>query len=152
MIPTVDAIRTLPRQQARKQSAAHAPTLLHEFFDHAARRWPDRVAIDVPPASGRPDRRVISYSELQRQCDALASFLRDFVKEECVVAILLPRESEHLYLAQLAVLKAGAAYTCIDPLFPDEQIRDILDDCAGRCGSDATPGPPLSAACHGRGA
>jgi non-ribosomal peptide synthetase-like protein len=50
------------------------------------------------------------------------------VREECVVAILLPRSSEHIYLAQLAVLKAGAAYTCIDPLFPDEQVDSILND------------------------
>src|ERR1051325_1356921 len=65
---------------------------------------------------------------MQRRCTALASFLRDFVKDECVVAILLPRTSEHLYIAQLAVLKAGAAYTCIYPTFPDDQIRYILND------------------------
>ena len=44
------------------------------------------------------------------------------------MAILLPRDSEHVYLAQLAVLKAGAAYACIDPSFPDEQVGAILDD------------------------
>ena len=44
------------------------------------------------------------------------------------MAILLPRRSEHLYGSQLAVLKAGAAYTCIDPAFPDEQLRSILED------------------------
>src|ERR1022692_3992339 len=73
------------------------PSLLHEFFDRAAERYPDRIAIDAPPASQRPNRRKISYADLKRQADALASHLRDVVKEECVVAILLPRSSEHLY-------------------------------------------------------
>lgn len=41
---------------------------------------------------------------------------------------MLPRRSEHLYSSQLAVLKAGAAYTCLDPSFPDDQLRDILLD------------------------
>jgi non-ribosomal peptide synthetase component F len=45
-----------------------------------------------------------------------------------VVGILLPRNGWLLYAAQLAVLKAGAAYTCIDPSFSKGQIRDVLED------------------------
>lgn len=101
---------------------------MHEFFEEAARRWPDAPAVDVPPSSTRTKRRVVTYAEIKRQSDALANLLREFVREECVVAILLPRESEHLYVAQLAVLKAGAAYACLDPLFPDEQMRAVLED------------------------
>jgi non-ribosomal peptide synthetase-like protein len=104
------------------------PTFLHHFFERTARQWPERLAVDVPPGIERPDRRLITYRELERQSDALACFLRTFVTGECVVAILLPRRSEHLYSSQLAVLKAGAAYTCIDPAFPGEQLRDILED------------------------
>ena len=102
--------------------------MLHEFFDQAVRAQPERNAIEAPAGSQRLDRRSITYLELQRAANGLACFLRDFVKEECVVVLLLPRDSEHLYLAQLAVLKAGAAYTCIDPAFPDEQVRAILED------------------------
>jgi non-ribosomal peptide synthetase-like protein len=104
------------------------PRLLHEFFTRAARRWPENIAIDAPPSASRPDRRTITYAELDRQTDELAAELREFVTGECVVAILLPRSSEHIYLAQLAVLKAGAAYVCIDPTFPDSQVGIILDD------------------------
>src|SRR6266446_4848589 len=106
-----------------------APALLHEFFEQAARRWPQRTAIDIPPGSDRPERRLVTYAALRQQSDALAHVLHDYVtRKDCVVAILLPRASECLYLAQLAVLKAGAAYTCIDPAFPDEQVADILED------------------------
>jgi non-ribosomal peptide synthetase-like protein len=50
------------------------------------------------------------------------------VSGECFVAVLLPRDSERLYEAQLAVLKAGAAHACIDPGFPDGQLAEILSD------------------------
>jgi non-ribosomal peptide synthetase-like protein len=130
--------------------AVEEPVFLHEFFDRAARRWPERVAIDVPPGNRRPERRVLTYAEVQQQANAVATFLSTFISGESVVAIRLPRASEHLYIAQLAALKAGAAYTCIDPIFPDEQVRDILNDseavalltdddgfaCAARVGVD----------------
>ncbi|HTG16740.1 MAG TPA: amino acid adenylation domain-containing protein [Blastocatellia bacterium] len=107
---------------------AGEPFLLHQFFDRAARQSPERTALEIPPGSGRPERRLVSYAELERQSDNLAGFLRTFVTGECVAAILLPRNTEHLYVSQLGVLKSGAAYTCLDPTFPDEQARDILDD------------------------
>jgi len=116
-----------PQSNRIVQSGEDSP-FLHHFFERAARLWPERTAVDVPPGIGRPKRRLITYRELEHQADALACFLRTFVTGECVVAILLPRCSEHLYSSQLAVLKAGAAYTCIDPGFPDEQLRDILED------------------------
>jgi non-ribosomal peptide synthetase-like protein len=86
------------------------------------------VAIEVPPGPSRPDRLRVSYVELERRANAIASRLRALVTGECVVAIMLPRDSDLLYAAQLAVLKAGAAYTCIDPSFPDRRIRDLLAD------------------------
>src|SRR5207247_8621317 len=98
------------------------------FFDRAAARWPEQIAVDSTPGSERPDRRLVTYRELQQQSDALAGLFSTLVTGECVVAILLARRSEHLYSSQLAVLKAGAAYACIDPAFPDEQVNDILAD------------------------
>src|SRR6185369_369172 len=93
-----------------------------------ARRWPDWPALEVPPGSGRPNRRIVSYEELDRQSNMLADHLASIITEERVVAILLPRTSQYLFASQLAVLKAGAAYTCIDTGSPDEQVRDILRD------------------------
>ena len=105
------------------------PLLLHEFFERASRRWPERTAVDVPPGIGRPHRHLVSYLELKRQSDAVSQSLRTLVTEECVVAILLPRSTANLYCSQLGILKAGAAYTCIDPAFPDDQLHEILKDC-----------------------
>ena len=110
------------------QHATAAPIFLHQFFEQAAERWPTRPALEIPPGVGRPARRCLTYAELNQQADALAAFLGRFVNGEATVAILLPRGSEFLYSSQLATLKAGAAYTCIDRSFPDEQLRDILTD------------------------
>ncbi len=133
--------------------APPAPVLLHEFFERAARAGPERIAINVPPTARRPQRRLVTYRELQRRTEALAAFLREFVTGECVVVLFLPRNSEHLYAAQLAVLKAGAAYACIDPIFPDEQVRAILADAqpvailTGEAGLSRCRRLPAAAAC-----
>ena len=127
--PLEAVIDTLPREPLRPSFAPPVrPECLHELFEAAARDWPHEVAIEVPPGSTRPDRLLVSYAELERRANAIASRLRALVTGECVVAIMLPRDSDLLYAAQLAVLKAGAAYTCIDPSFPDRRIRDLLAD------------------------
>ena len=106
------------------------PTLLHAFLDASANAGPARVALEIPPGRDRPHRTSLTYAELALRSDALARALRPFVHGECVVCILLPRTSEQLFIAQLAVMKAGAAYTCLDPVFPDERIQLILQDAA----------------------
>ena len=84
-----------------------SPLLLHHFFDNAARRWPAGIAVEVPPDSGRPVRGFTTYAELAREAHQIAALLGPIVTGECVVAILLPRQSHHLYAAQLGVLHAG---------------------------------------------
>ena len=60
----------------------------------------------------------------------MAGALCGVARRDRIVAILLPRDTERLYSSQLGVLKAGAAYACIDPAFPDGRIREILEDSA----------------------
>lgn len=107
---------------------AFTPHLLHHFFDRAATRHPDQIAIDVPPGPGRPERVLMTYANVLAQADALAAELSTFTSPDSVVGILLPRNSPWLYIAQLAVLKAGGAFTCIDPVFPDVHMTAILKD------------------------
>lgn len=94
-----------------------------------AKQFPDRPAVEIP--SGIKDRKKhsISYGRMWDKVNALAHQMRPYIADECVVAILLPRSSTDLYLAQLGVLKSGAAYVCIDQSFPDEQIEFIIKDC-----------------------
>jgi non-ribosomal peptide synthetase-like protein len=103
---------------------------LHQFFENAVRRWPERTAVEIPPGHGRPDRRRVSYADLGRPADAVAGALAGFLGRDSIVAILLPRVSEWLYISQLGALKAGGAYSSIDPAFPDGRVREILEDAA----------------------
>ncbi len=119
----------LPEAEPLTETAGPAGCgLLHQFIEHSARRWPERVALDIPPGNDRPGRSLLTYVELESGSNSLAARLRPLIRGECVVGILLPRTSASLFIAQLAVLKAGAAYTCLDPSFPDERVQEILDD------------------------
>ncbi|MDE2435758.1 MAG: amino acid adenylation domain-containing protein [Sphingomonadales bacterium] len=101
---------------------------LHGFLAEAVAHHPDLIAIDVPPGPGRRERQVMSYAELDRISDRLARHLAPFVDGETIIALMIARTTPLLYAAQIAVLKAGGAYTCIDPAFPDARIAEILDD------------------------
>lgn len=103
--------------------------LLHEFFDRAAIRWPNHVAVEVPPAPGRP-RCCVSYRDLDDRASRLAARLGPLTPTEPLVAVLVARDSPWLVAAQLAALRRGAAFANLDPAFPDAQIRAQLDDAA----------------------
>ncbi|WP_406340299.1 amino acid adenylation domain-containing protein [Streptomyces sp. NBC_00648] len=110
-------------------AAARRPALgnasLPDLFEDAAQRWPQAVALDLPPAPGR-DRRTVTYAQLKAQVDAVARAVATLVEQGQIAAVLLPRTTGHLYAAQLGVLRAGAAHVCLDPAFPDAQMADIL--------------------------
>ena len=103
---------------------------LPEIFAKIALIHAERIAIDIPPGRDRPARKTVTYSKLQLMSLAISDAVRDCVSAtpETIVAILLPRDTENLYAAQLGVLNLGAAFTCLDPLFPDEHIRAVLID------------------------
>lgn len=146
------------------------PALLHEVFEQAARQFPDAIAIEVPPGPGRLERTRISYAEAESRANALAARLAAHLAGEAVVAILLPRTTHDVYLAQLAVLKAGGAYTHLDPAAPADRLKYLLDDSAavavvtsralrGRVEALGVPsahivevdGPAMSAGANGHG-
>lgn len=102
--------------------------LLHDFLRAAVVHHADRLALDIPPGRNRPARQQLSYAELDAASDRLAQHLAAVVQGEEIVAIHLPRTSSALYIAQLAALKAGAAFTCLDASFPDERMREIVED------------------------
>ncbi|EAQ63718.1 Amino acid adenylation [Marinomonas sp. MED121] len=94
--------------------------LVESIRQHASHN-PDAPAL-------RQGDRVISYAELDRLSDLVATNLvRAGAKPETIVALCLPRSTE-LILAMLAVLKSGAAYLPIDPELPKARIESILND------------------------
>ncbi len=70
----------------------------------------------------------LTYRELDGRANRLAHHLRsEGIVPDQIVAVCLGRSAEGI-VALLAVLKAGAAYLPMDPSYPDERLRLMLDD------------------------
>lgn len=92
-----------------------------DLFDAQVMRTPDAVAVT-------DETQALSYIELNRQANAWAHRLRRAgVGPHDLVAIALNRNT-HMLVALLATLKTGAAYLPLDPDFPADRIRHILED------------------------
>ena len=105
--------------------SAPVDLLVHERVERWARETPDAAAVvwDEAGAEAR-----LTYGELNRRANLLARRLRALgIGPESPVALGLERSPE-LVTAALAVLKAGAAYLPLDPEYPAERLRYILDD------------------------
>ena len=71
---------------------------------------------------------TLSYADLETQSNALARHLEGLgAGSETLVALVLDRSPEFA-IAALAAWKAGAAYLPLDPSWPAERIRLILED------------------------
>ncbi|WP_370950011.1 amino acid adenylation domain-containing protein [Amycolatopsis sp. cg5] len=95
------------------------PVSLQVLIERQVDRTPD-----APAVGG------LSYAELDREANRWAQWLLgQGIGPESLVALILPRSAE-IVIAQLAVLKAGAAYLPIDPDYPAERIALMLEDAA----------------------
>ncbi|CAM5511967.1 Non-ribosomal peptide synthase OS=Streptomyces alboniger OX=132473 GN=CP975_00270 PE=4 SV=1 [Streptomyces alboniger] len=84
------------------------------------------------PAAGRARVRcgdtVLTYGELDRRSGLLARRLaRLGAGPGTLVGVFLDRSAD-LLTALLAVARTGAAYVPLDPVYPPERIRHMLDD------------------------
>ncbi|MCU1716787.1 non-ribosomal peptide synthetase [Pseudomonas sp. 5P_3.1_Bac2] len=74
----------------------------------------------------------LSYAQLNQQAERLARHLQVMgVGVEDVVAIALPR-SVQLIVSMLAIFKAGGTYLSLDPDYPLERLRYMLEDATPR--------------------
>ncbi|MFG2129187.1 non-ribosomal peptide synthetase [Streptomyces sp. NPDC048751] len=103
----------------------NATSTLHGLALAQARQRPDAVAV-------RHAGRATTYRELDDRSAALARVLLDqgIGPGELVGVSMAP--SDHMVVAVLAVMRAGAAYVAVDPAYPEERIRFILADSGAR--------------------
>jgi amino acid adenylation domain-containing protein len=96
-------------------------TTVLSLTDEIARASPRNVAVRGPDG-------VVTYGELSVRAERLARRLRDLgVKSGDLVGQCLER-SASLVVAALAIVRAGAAYVAIDPMYPAERVEWMLDD------------------------
>ncbi|MCP4219760.1 MAG: amino acid adenylation domain-containing protein, partial [bacterium] len=94
-----------------------------QLFEEQVEAHPGNVA--VKDTDGTP----VTYRELNRRANRQAHWL---VREKNIaigetVGLLLDRSVE-MITAILAILKAGGAYVPMDPSFPQERLKTIIDD------------------------
>ncbi len=88
------------------------------------------------------DAERTSYAELHSQANRLSHYLLDQgLRPGAVAALSLPRSVEML-VACLAVWQCGAAFLALDPEYPGERLRYMLDDAGAEwlIGCEATIG------------
>jgi amino acid adenylation domain-containing protein len=103
-------------------SAARFPTgTLPELLSAQVARTPLAEAV----VDGQ---RVLSYAELDRATDNLASALQNSgVGPETVVGVALNRSLDTV-VAAIGILKAGAVYLPLDPVLPEQRLAFMLHD------------------------
>ena len=103
--------------------------LVHQLFERTAQLHAASVAVELPSPDGELGHaQSLTYDDVLRRAQALRRRIAGCVREECIVAIVLPKASPYLHAAQLAVLQAGAAFVCVDVAFPDEHVRFVIED------------------------
>ena len=97
------------------------PRRLESFFSRSFTQFPDKPCVIE-------SLKTYSYREIETESNALAHWLiQERVSPGDRIGILLG-PGRLLYIVQIAILKAGAAYVPIDMGYPADRIRFILED------------------------
>ncbi len=126
MSPTQVSNAAVGQSDSADRSGASMPEfireeLLHDLFEETAAIHPQRTAVV-------DESTFLTYQELDHQSNQLAAHLnRQGIGRGSFVGLLLPRSGD-VYVALLAILKAGAAYVPLDPEYPEDRVQYILSD------------------------
>jgi amino acid adenylation domain-containing protein len=96
---------------------------IHELFEAQARQTPELTAV-------LHGERSLTYTELNDRAERLAQRLQDLgVGPNRLVGVCVERSPE-MVVGLLAILKAGGAYLPLDPNYPAQRLRYMLEDAA----------------------
>jgi amino acid adenylation domain-containing protein len=94
---------------------------VHTLFEEQVERTPEAVAVVF-------EDEQLTYRQLNDDANRLASVLRERgIGKGSYVPVLMGRSNE-LVVSLLSVMKSGAAFVPLDPRWPTERLRLILDD------------------------
>lgn len=112
--------QTLVDFNATQMSYPHGKTIPDLFGEQAA-RTPEKTALVCGD-------QEFTYRELNARAGQVAAVLRSKgVRPDQIVGLLTKRTPEML-VGILGILKAGGAYLPLDPDFPEDRIRYMLED------------------------
>ncbi|SOB85877.1 amino acid adenylation domain-containing protein [Streptomyces sp. 1331.2] len=96
---------------------------LHGLIERHARRTPTAVAV-------RCGEQELTYGQLDERAERLAAVLAERGLAPGGRAAVALGRGTAVYVALLAVLKAGVAYVPVEPTAPDALLRHVLADAA----------------------
>jgi amino acid adenylation domain-containing protein/non-ribosomal peptide synthase protein (TIGR01720 family) len=112
-------VGSLPVNQERDEMLEKKSVV--EVFDTQASDTPQAIAVVF-------EDQHLTYNELNVKANELAYSLRALgIGPETLVALCTER-SVDLIVGVIGILKSGAAYVPLDPLFPEERLSMILDE------------------------
>jgi amino acid adenylation domain-containing protein len=98
---------------------------LHQLFAERAAEIPEKEAV-------QDETRILSYAELDARSDRLAAYLvTEGVKAGEFVGIYM-RRSVDMLISVIGILKSGAAYLPLDPAYPQDRLKYMIEDAAVR--------------------
>ncbi|MBN3876528.1 MAG: non-ribosomal peptide synthetase [Nostoc sp.] len=98
---------------------------LHHLFEEQCLSTPDAIAVEF-------ENQQLTYQQLNSRANQLAHYLKSLgVSADVLVGICVERSIE-MVVGLLGILKAGGAYVPIDPNYPQERIRFMLQDCGAK--------------------
>ncbi len=98
---------------------------IYTIFDRMACEKPDAAAVVCAD-------RLLTYRELKLQTERLAVQLKERGVEEGSIVAVLAERSLQLAIAIIGILKAGCAYTPLEPTLPSQRVETTISDCACR--------------------
>lgn len=128
---SLEDIKILSEQEKKKilnefnntNSNYAADKTVSELFEEQVEKTPEKTALVYKDKS-------ITYKELNSSANIIAHKLRTLgVKNNDSVVIISERKIEML-AAILGAVKSGGAYVPVDPTYPAERIRFIIEDCS----------------------
>ena len=120
MIPALERQFLMPDTKKAK-NPWEAFTAIHQVIEQTASAHPDAVAVSFM-------RTHLTYGELNRRAEALARKIFGKTKGNNSIIGLCAERSVEMVVGLLAILKAGCAYLPIDPKYPADRIRFMVED------------------------
>lgn len=94
---------------------------VHQLFEEQARRTPDAAAVVFQDEQ-------LNYRELNQKANSIARKLQEFdIGPDCLVGLCVERSVE-MVAGIFGILKTGAAYVPLDPSYPVDRLKLMLDD------------------------
>jgi amino acid adenylation domain-containing protein len=94
---------------------------IHQLVEEQTERTPDAVAVVF-------ENQSLTYAQLNQKANQLAHYLRELgVETETLIGLSVERSLD-MIVALLGILKAGAAYLPLDPEYPPERLRFMVQD------------------------